>query len=188
LVDAYHVPKLLSQQLLSFGRSGDGLEGLTFEVEQVSALSARRGQSASWWRTVRDVRVLREFFVFFACLCLRSVMALSFRWGRFQTVRSSGADSQRVPGGQSACSPRTVRYSGLSLEVLFAFSDSPRCRPGGSVVWVWIVRGSRPDGPRGPCGRSAPPSRTVRQSLSALFFGSISSSFRASACASRNRS
>jgi hypothetical protein len=40
------------------------LEGLTFEVEQVSALSARRGQSTSWWRTVRDVRVLREFFVF----------------------------------------------------------------------------------------------------------------------------
>jgi hypothetical protein len=37
---------------------------LTFEVEQVSALTARRGQSASWWRTVRDVRVLREFFVF----------------------------------------------------------------------------------------------------------------------------
>jgi hypothetical protein len=40
------------------------LEGLTFEVEQVSALSARREQSASWWRTVRDVRVPREFFVF----------------------------------------------------------------------------------------------------------------------------
>jgi hypothetical protein len=40
------------------------LEGLTFEVEQVSALSARRGQYVSWWRTVLDVRVLREFFVF----------------------------------------------------------------------------------------------------------------------------
>jgi hypothetical protein len=32
--------------------------------EQVSTLSARRGQSAGWWRTVRDVRVLRVFFVF----------------------------------------------------------------------------------------------------------------------------
>jgi hypothetical protein len=135
-------------------------------------------------RCVCSSRVLHVF----AHRCLRSVVALSFRWGRFQTARNSGADSPRVPGGQSACSPRTVRYSGLSLEVLFAFSDSPRCRPGRSVVWVWIVRGSRPDGPRGPCGRSAPPSRTVRQSLSALFFGSISSSFRASACASRNRS
>jgi hypothetical protein len=40
------------------------LERLTFEVELVSALSARHGQSASWWRTVRDMRVLREFFVF----------------------------------------------------------------------------------------------------------------------------
>jgi hypothetical protein len=40
------------------------LKGLTFEVEQVLALSARRGQSAGWWRTVRDVRVLHEFFVF----------------------------------------------------------------------------------------------------------------------------
>jgi hypothetical protein len=130
-------------------------------------------------------RVLRVL----ARLCLRSVVALSFRWGRFRTVRSSGANSPRVPGGQSACSPRTVRYSGSSLEVLFAFSDSPRRRAGRSVVWVRTVRSSRPDGPRGPCGRCAPPSRTVRQSLSALFFGSIPSSFfRASACASRNRS
>jgi hypothetical protein len=40
------------------------LEGLTFEVEQVSALSARRGHSAGWWWTVRDVRVLHVFFVF----------------------------------------------------------------------------------------------------------------------------
>jgi hypothetical protein len=40
------------------------LERLTFEVELVSPLSARRGQFASWWRTVHDVRVLREFFVF----------------------------------------------------------------------------------------------------------------------------
>jgi hypothetical protein len=64
LVHAYHVPKLLSQQLIPFGRSGDGFERLTFEVDLVSALSARRGQSASWWRTVRDVRVLREFFMF----------------------------------------------------------------------------------------------------------------------------
>jgi hypothetical protein len=40
------------------------LEGLTFEVEQVSALTARRGQFASWWWTVCDVRLLSEFFVF----------------------------------------------------------------------------------------------------------------------------
>jgi hypothetical protein len=59
LVDAFHVPKLLSQQLLPFGRSGDGLEVLTFEVEQFSALSARRGRSVRVWRTVRGLAVHR---------------------------------------------------------------------------------------------------------------------------------
>jgi hypothetical protein len=130
-------------------------------------------------------RVLRVL----ARLRFRSVVFSSFGWARLRTVRVSRADSPRVPGGQSACSPQTVRYSGSLLEVLFAFSDSPRLRAGRSAVWVRTVRGSRPDGPRGPCGQSAPPGRTVRQSLSALFFGLIPPSFfRASACASRNRS
>jgi hypothetical protein len=40
------------------------LERLTFEVELVSALSARRGQCASRWRSVCDVCVLPVFFVF----------------------------------------------------------------------------------------------------------------------------
>jgi hypothetical protein len=40
------------------------LEVLTFEVEQFSALSARRGQSASVWPTVRGLVVRRVFFVF----------------------------------------------------------------------------------------------------------------------------
>jgi hypothetical protein len=106
-------------------------------------------------------------------LLFRSVVALSFRWAKFRTVRVYRADGPRVPGGQSACSPRTVRYSGSSLEVLFAFSDGPWRRAGWSAVCVRTVRGSRPYGPRGPCGRSAPPGRTVRQSLSALFLGSI---------------
>jgi hypothetical protein len=53
MFDAYHVPKLLSQQLLPFGRSGDELEELTFGVEQFLPLSVRRGRSASLWRTVR---------------------------------------------------------------------------------------------------------------------------------------
>jgi hypothetical protein len=63
-------PKLLSQQLLPFGKSGDGLEGLTFGVEQFFVLFVPRGQSAWGWRTVRERRVLRVFFVFllvFAC-------------------------------------------------------------------------------------------------------------------------
>jgi hypothetical protein len=106
-------------------------------------------------------------------LLFRSVVALSFRWAKFRTVRVYRADGLRVPGGQSACSPRTVRYSGSSLDVLFAFSDGSRRRVGRSAVCVRTVRGRRPDGPCGPCGRSAPPGRTVRQSLSALFLGSI---------------
>jgi hypothetical protein len=112
-----------------------------------------------------------------ARLRFRSVVISSFSWEKFRTVRVCRADSPRVPGGQSACSPRTVRYSGSLLEVLFAFSDSPRLRAGRSVVWVRTVRGSRPDGLRGPVGQSAPPGRTVRQSLSALFLGSIPPSF-----------
>jgi hypothetical protein len=60
LIDALHVPKLLSQQLLPFGRSGDGLEVLTFEVEQFSALFARGGRSARVWRTVCGLAVRRS--------------------------------------------------------------------------------------------------------------------------------
>jgi hypothetical protein len=123
-----------------------------------------------------------------ARLCFRSVVILSFGLAKFQTVRVCRADSPRVPGCQSACSPRMVRYSWSLLEVLFAFSDSPRLRSGRSVVRVRTVRGRKPDSPRGLCGQSAPSGRTVRQSLAVLFLGSIPPSFyRASACASRNR-
>jgi hypothetical protein len=64
LFDAYHVPKLLSQQLLPFGRSGDELEDLTFGVELFLPLSVRRGQSACASRTVRGHSVSRVFVVF----------------------------------------------------------------------------------------------------------------------------
>jgi hypothetical protein len=147
LVDAFHVPKLLSQQLLPFGRSGDGLEGLTFEVGLFSVLSVGHGQSACWWRTVRDVRVRRGFFVFllsfaFDPRCFRVLVGRSF--GRSvcvgRTVRGCLADSPRAPRGRSV-------IRGASLEVLLPFSDSPRLRP---------------DGPRQGCGQSAPPGRTVR--------------------------
>jgi hypothetical protein len=57
LVDAYHVPKLLSQQLLPFRRSGDELGELTFGVEQFLPLSVRRGRSAAR-------AVLRVFVMF----------------------------------------------------------------------------------------------------------------------------
>jgi hypothetical protein len=72
LVDAFLVPKLLSQQLLPFG--GDGLGELTLEVEQFSALSVRRGRSARQWRTVRGLRVLRVFVVFLRAFALDPVL------------------------------------------------------------------------------------------------------------------
>jgi hypothetical protein len=188
LVDAFHVPKLLSQQLLPFGRSGDGLEGLTFEVEQVSALSARRGQSrAGGGRSVTCV-----FFVSSSCSCspLSSIRrGFEFHWKRFRTVRVCWADSPRVPGGQSACSPRTVRFSGFATGGSVGFNGRSTAQAGRSAARVRTVRDTLPDSPRGLCGQSAPPGRTVCQCLAALFLGSIPPSFfRASACASRNRS
>jgi hypothetical protein len=124
-----------------------------------------------------------------ACLCFRSILGLSFGWTRFRTVCSRGTDSPRVPGGRSACSLRTVRFRGSLLEVLLAFSDNPR---------------PRPDSPPYPCGQFAVPWRTVRvaradsppvlagRSARAWLLCSLvrflPPFFRASACASRNRS
>jgi hypothetical protein len=146
LVDAFHVPKLLSQQLLPFGRSGDGLERLTFKVEQFSALSARRGRSAGLWRTVRDLAVRRGVLRVLARLHFRSVLVLSFGWKCFRTVRSSGqtvrgclADSPRAPRRRSVIRGRLWRFC-----LLFR-----------------TVRGSRPDGPWCGCGQSAAAGRTV---------------------------
>jgi hypothetical protein len=188
LVEAFHVPKLLSQQLLPFGRSGDGLGVLTFGVVQFSALSVPRGRSAWTWRTVRVVRVRRMFFVFF--------LGFVFDPSWFQVLVGQGF-------GRSACSGRTVRgcladspcaprgrsvIRGASLEVLLPFSESA-AQAGRSAARARTVRDTRPDSPRGLCGQSASPGRTVRQSLAALFLGSIPPSFfRASVCASRNRS
>jgi hypothetical protein len=120
--------------------------------------------------------VRSEFFPCSSCSCLASLLirrGFEFSLGKVSDSPQQRADGPRVPGGKSACSTRTVRYSGSSLEVLFAFSNGPRRRARRFAVCVRTVRGSRPDGPRGSCGRSAPPGRTVRQSLSALFLGSI---------------
>jgi hypothetical protein len=54
----------LSPLLQPFGKSDDDLGELTFEVEQFSALSVRRGRSAGKWRTIRGLRVRQVFFVF----------------------------------------------------------------------------------------------------------------------------
>jgi hypothetical protein len=185
LFDAYHVPKLLPQQLLLFGRSGDGLGVLTFGVEQFSVLFVPRGRSARARQTFRAHSVRRVL----ARLRFRSIVFLSFGWARFRTVRVYRADSPRVPGGQFACSPWTVRYSGSLLEVLVAFLDGLRLKA---------------DGPRHGCGQSSIPCRTIRaacadspprlagQSTSAWLLCSLvrflPRFFRASARASRSRS
>jgi hypothetical protein len=146
LFDAQLVPKPLSQQLLPFGRSGDGLEELTFGVEQFSALSMPRGRSAWTWRTVRTVHVRRVFFVFllgfaFDPRCFRVLVGRSF--GRSacagRTVRGCLADSPHAPRGWFV-------IRGASLEVLLPFSDSPRLRL---------------DGPWQGCRQSAIPCQTV---------------------------
>jgi hypothetical protein len=133
--------------------------------------------------------------VFFACSSCSCLASLSIRFGfKFwlEVVSDSPqqrADGPRVPCGQSACSPRTVRFSGFATGGSVGFNRQSAAQAGQSAVPVRTVRGTLADGPRGPCGQSASPSRTVRQSLVALLFGSIPPSFfRASACASRNRS
>jgi hypothetical protein len=169
LFDAYHVPKPLSQQLLQFGRSGVGLEVLTFGVE------------LTWL-----------FVVCFSCSCSPLfVIRCDFE---FWLVEVS--DGPCVPGGQSVGAWRTIcvlpadgPLFRVTTGATVCFLDSPRLSAGRSVVQVRTVRGNRLDSPRGLCGQSALPGRMVRQSLAALFLGSIPPSlFRASACASRNHS
>jgi hypothetical protein len=92
-----------------------------------------------------------------ARLRFRSVAFSSFGWAKFRTVRVCRADSPRVPGGQSACSPRTVSYSGSLLEVLFSFFRQ-------SAAQGRTVRGAGADSPQQQAGQSAWPVRTVRPS------------------------
>jgi hypothetical protein len=101
LVDAYRVPKLLSQQLLPFGRSGDELGDLTLGVEQFLPLSVRRGQSARRWRTVRESSVRRVFFMF--------LLGFAFDpcWFWVLVGRSFRRSQQRC--GESAGAWRTIR-------------------------------------------------------------------------------
>jgi hypothetical protein len=158
LVDAFHVPKLLSQQLLPFGRSRDGLGVLTFGVEQFSVLFVPGGRSARAWRMVREHSVLRVFFVFF--------LGFAFDPFWFGALVGSGFRQSAAAGGRSAGAWRTVCVLPADGPLFGVVSESSVCF----------------------FGQSAPPGRTFRQSLSALFCSIPSSFFRASACASRNRS
>jgi hypothetical protein len=95
-------------------------------------------------------------------LSFRSVVALSFSWTMFRTVRVYRADGPRVPGGQSVCSPRMVRLSRFATGGSVRFNGRSVAQAGQSVAQagqsaarVRTVHGTLPDGPRGP-------SRTVR--------------------------
>jgi hypothetical protein len=110
-------------------------------------------------------------------LRFRSVVFLSFCWEKFRTVRVCRADSPRVPGGQFACSPRTVRYSRCVSGGSVAFFVQSAAQAGRSAARVRTVCSTLPDSPHGLCGQSAPPGWTVRQGLAALFLGSIPPSF-----------
>jgi hypothetical protein len=162
LFDAYLVPKLLSLQLLPFGRSGDVLEELTCGVELFLPLSVRHGQSACAWRTVRRLCVLsalahlhfRSGFVLGFC-CSRFADGPSFSSGR----SGPGADGPPGPCGQSV-------FPGSSLVVLLAFTDCPRLLARLSEAPGRTVRGTWPDCPRHLAGLSAWPVWTVRPSWS----------------------
>jgi hypothetical protein len=90
-----------------------------------------------------------------ARLRFRSIVSLSFRWTRVRTVRVCRADSPRVPDGQSACSPRTVRFSGFATGCSVGFNRR-------SAALGRMVRGTGADSPRYPAGQSARPVWTVR--------------------------
>jgi hypothetical protein len=113
----------------------------------------------------------------------------SFRLDGVSDGPRQRADGPRVPGGQSACSPRTVRGSGASLLVLCDLMDGPRSRPDGPLCWRGRSAVAGQTVRAAHRGRSALSGRTVRQRLWALLLGSIPPFLSsASACASRNRS
>jgi hypothetical protein len=145
----------VSPQLLPFGKSDDDLGELTFEAVQffcsVRVGRTVRGVSADGLRGCCSSSVLRVL----ACLSFRSVVALSFGWAKFRTVRVYRADGPRVPGGQSACSPQTVRFSRFATGGSVRFNGRSAAQAGQSAARVRTVHGTLPDGLRGP-------SRTVR--------------------------
>jgi hypothetical protein len=138
----------LSPQLQPFGKSDDDLGELTFEVEQFSALSVRRGRSAGRRRTVRELRVRRVFVVFLRVFAFDPVWFLVFVAAGSRTVRASVADGPRPT--------RTVRS---------VFADGPFFS--GRFCWFCVlyrtVHGVGPGSPQCWCGRSATAGRTVRE-------------------------
>jgi hypothetical protein len=80
-------------------------------------------------------------------LRFRSVVFLSFGWAKFRTVRVCWADSPWMPGGQSACSPQTVRYSRCVSGGSGVFFRQSAAQAGRSATRVRTVRDTLPDSP-----------------------------------------
>jgi hypothetical protein len=172
------------------------LEVLTFGVELFLVLSV--GADGPRGAGGRFVSTL--FVVCSLCSCPPSFSICCV----FEFWFGEVSDGPRVPGGQSTGawrdSPRAPRGRSVIWGLYWRFCllfwivrgsgpDGPWCGCGQSAAAGQTVRVACADSPRGLCGQSAPPGRTVRQSLAALFLGLILPSFfRASACASRNRS
>jgi hypothetical protein len=156
LVDAFHVPKLLSQRLLPFGRSSDGLGVLTFGVEQFSVLFVPGGPSARAWRTVREHSVLRVFVVF--------LLGFAFDSFWFWALVGSGFGQSAAAGGRSAGAWRTIGVLPADCPFFGVVSGGSVCFLGRSAAQGRTVRGVSADSPRQQAGRSAWPVRTVRPS------------------------
>jgi hypothetical protein len=147
LVDTFHVPKLLSQQLLPFGRSDDGLGVLTFMPG---------GRSTGAWRTVREHSVLRVFFVFLL------VFAFDPFW--FGALVGSGFGQSAAAGGRSVGAWRTVRVLPADNPIFGVVSGGSGCFFGRSAAQGRTVRGVGADGPRQQARRSTWLEQTVRPS------------------------
>jgi hypothetical protein len=93
-------------------------------------------------------RVLRVL----ARLRFRFVVFSSFGWAKFRTVRVCRADNPRVTGGQSACSPWTVRYSRCVSGGSVAFFGQSAAQAGRSAARVRTVRAAFADSPLCPPG------------------------------------
>jgi hypothetical protein len=65
------------------------------------------------------------------------------------------ADGPRVPGGQSTCSPRTVRFSEFASGGSVGFNGQSAAQAGRSAWPVRTVRLSWPDGPPEPVSFSS---------------------------------
>jgi hypothetical protein len=156
LVNAFHVPKLLFQQLLPFGRSGDGLKVLTFGVVLFLGLSVLGGQSARWWRKVCAGCVLRVFFMF--------LPGFAFDPFWFRALVGSGFGQSAAAGGRSAGAWWAVRVLPADGPLFGVVSGGSVCFFRQSAAQGRTVPGVGEDSPRQQARRSAWPVRVVRPS------------------------